>query len=135
MFLRRTKEGQMVILIVYIDDIILKGNDLEGMKLLKELTKEFELKELGALKYFSSMEVAWSRKGIVVSQQKYILDLLKDSGMLGCKPVETLVTHKVKCIVAFAVSLVSQFMHSPRKQPVGFSTTLKDKGCSLIRET
>ena len=35
------------------------------------------------------MEVARSRKGILVSQQKYVLDLLKETRMLGCKPAET----------------------------------------------
>ncbi|RVX06299.1 Retrovirus-related Pol polyprotein from transposon TNT 1-94 [Vitis vinifera] len=51
--------------------------------------KEFEVKDLGNLKYFLGMEVARSRKGIVVSQRKYILDLLKETGMLGCKPINT----------------------------------------------
>lgn len=35
------------------------------------------------------MEVAMSRKGIVVSQRKYTLDLLLETGMLGCKPADT----------------------------------------------
>ena len=33
--------------------------------------------------------VAQSRKGIVVSQQKFILELLKETRMIGCKPVDT----------------------------------------------
>ena len=35
------------------------------------------------------MEVARNKRGIFVSQQKYTLDLLKETGMLGCKPIDT----------------------------------------------
>ena len=41
------------------------------------------------MKYFLGMEVARSKKGIVVSPRKYVLDLLKDTGMSGCRPAET----------------------------------------------
>ena len=44
---------------------------------------------MGRLKYFLGIEVAHSREGIFISQQKYILDLLKETGMLGCKPTDT----------------------------------------------
>ncbi|KAK3015974.1 hypothetical protein RJ639_007262 [Escallonia herrerae] len=66
------------------------GDDYEEMNRLKTiLTKEFEIKDLGKLKHFLSMEVARSNKGISISQRKYTLDLLKETGMLGCKPVDT----------------------------------------------
>ncbi|RVW82434.1 Retrovirus-related Pol polyprotein from transposon RE1 [Vitis vinifera] len=43
----------MAILIVYVDDIILSGNDMEELqKLKKYLSEEFEVKDLGNLKYF-----------------------------------------------------------------------------------
>ena len=35
------------------------------------------------------MEVAQSKKGIVVSQQKYIHDVLKEIGMAGSRPVDS----------------------------------------------
>ena len=47
---------------------------------------EFEIKDLGQLRYFLGMEIARSKSGIVVSQKKYTLDLLSETGMLGCKP-------------------------------------------------
>ncbi|RVX06246.1 Copia protein [Vitis vinifera] len=90
LFVKKSHTGKMAILIVYVDDIILSGNDMEELQNLKKyLSEEFEVKDLGNLKYFLGMEVARSRKGIVVSQRKYILDLLKETGMLGCKPIDT----------------------------------------------
>ena len=67
------------------------------MSLKKTLAKEFEIKNLGNLRYFLGMEVARSREGISVSQIKYVLDLLTDCGMLGCKPADTPMdtTHKL----------------------------------------
>ncbi|KAL0533373.1 hypothetical protein IC582_030192 [Cucumis melo] len=50
---------------------------------------EFEIKDLGNLKYFLGMEVTISKEGISVSQRKYTLDLLTETGMLGCRPADT----------------------------------------------
>ncbi|KAL0545996.1 hypothetical protein IC582_015900 [Cucumis melo] len=50
---------------------------------------EFEIKDLGNLKYFLIMEVARSKEGISMSQRKYTLDLLTEIGMLGCCPADT----------------------------------------------
>ena len=49
------------------------------------MAREFEIKDLGPLRYFLGMEVAKSRKGTVVSQRKYTLDLLKEISMLSNK--------------------------------------------------
>lgn len=60
---------------------------MDKLKVL--LAKEFEIKDLENLTYFLEMEVAQTRKGISVCQMKYILDLLKEIGTMGCKPTET----------------------------------------------
>lgn len=49
---------------------------------------EFEIKDLENLKYFLGMEVTTSKEGIFVSQRKYTLDLLKETCMIGCRPVD-----------------------------------------------
>ena len=84
--------------IVYVDDIILTGNNEVKIKELKKVvTKEFEIKDLSPVRYFLRMEVAQSSKDIAISQRKYTLDLLKEVGMLGCKPGDVLtdVNHKI----------------------------------------
>ncbi|KAL8118242.1 hypothetical protein AgCh_015962, partial [Apium graveolens] len=90
LFLKHFTDGRIVVLIVYVDDIILTGNHGEEIKRLKMLlSQKFEIKDLGFLKYFLGMEVARSSQGISVSQRKYTLDLLRETGKIGCKPVET----------------------------------------------
>ena len=143
LFVKGEFRGKMAILIVYVDDIILTGDDSEEiLRLKKVLATEFEIKDLGTLKYFLGMEVARSQEGIVISQRKYILDLLNETGFLGCKPVDTPMdsTKKMnrskesilvdkgryqrlvgKLIylshtrpdIAYSVSVVSQYMNNP----------------------
>ncbi|GJU66616.1 retrovirus-related pol polyprotein from transposon RE1 [Tanacetum coccineum] len=78
---------EVTALIVYVDDMVVTGNDPEEMKNLQTiLATEFELKDLGHLKYFLGIEVARSKSGISMCQH-----------------------------IAYAVSVVSRFMHAPSK--------------------
>ena len=55
---------------VYVDDIILiRSDEVEITRLKKCLTTEFEIKGLGSLRYFLGMEVARSKKGIIVTKK------------------------------------------------------------------
>jgi hypothetical protein len=90
LFIKYNPSGKITILIVYVDDIVLTGDDVTEMERLKRnLAVKFEIKDLGSLKYFLGMEVARSKKGITVSQQKYVLDLLRETFMSGCRPADT----------------------------------------------
>ncbi|XP_061363291.1 uncharacterized mitochondrial protein AtMg00810-like [Gastrolobium bilobum] len=139
----KQKNSKVTVLIVYVDDMILTGDDTDEMQALEaQLSTEFEMKNLGQLKYFLGIEVARSDQGICLSQKKYVLDLLNETGMLACKPVDTPIemNHTLavypnqlqadigkyqrlvgKLIylahtrpdISYAVSVVNRFMHSP----------------------
>jgi hypothetical protein len=49
------------------------------------LESEFEMKDLGTLKYFLGIEVARSEQEIFLLEQNYILDILTDTRMLASK--------------------------------------------------
>ena len=76
--------------IVYVDDMIVtSSNPKEVEKLQSHLAKEFEMKDLGTLKYFLGIEFSRSNDGLFLSQQKYTLDLLNETGNSACEPVNT----------------------------------------------
>lgn len=88
MFVKHSNPDRISVIIVYLDDIVITGNHEEEITQFKRVAKKFEMKDLGLLKYFLGIEVAKSNHGILISQRKYVLDLLKETGMLGCKPVD-----------------------------------------------
>ena len=91
------KGDKTTIIIVYVNDIILTSDDIVETERLRNIfVAEFEIKDLGPLRYFLSMEVARNRSGISISQRKYVLDLLVETWMLGCKPIDTPINPNLK---------------------------------------
>ncbi|KAK6150593.1 hypothetical protein DH2020_015525 [Rehmannia glutinosa] len=141
----RQSSGKRLLLIVYVDDIIITGDDTRGINDLKNfLHLQFQTKDLGKLHYFLGIEVAQSDQGIFISQRKYVLDMLEEAGMLGSKPCDSPMDPNVKLLpndgesmsdsgrhrrlvgklnyltvtrpdISFAISVVSQFLNSPRE--------------------
>ncbi|XP_031107647.1 uncharacterized protein LOC116012283 [Ipomoea triloba] len=89
----RSKGNEFVALLVYVDDIVIASPDLSQVhQIKKHLDAVFHIKDLGPLKFFLGLEVARSSKGISVTQRKYTLELLEESGFLHCKPAKTPMT-------------------------------------------
>ena len=81
------------------DDIVITGSDQEGIQRLKQhLFNHFQTKDLGKLKYFQGLEIAQSSSSVVMSQRKYALNILEETGMLECKPVDTPMNPNVKLV-------------------------------------
>ncbi|RVW55201.1 Retrovirus-related Pol polyprotein from transposon RE2 [Vitis vinifera] len=80
-FYHHNSSGQCIYLVVYVDDIIITGSDQNGIKKLKQhLFTNFQTKDLGKLKYFLGIEITQSSSGVVLSQRKYALDILEETG-------------------------------------------------------
>ncbi|GMJ09050.1 cysteine-rich RLK (RECEPTOR-like protein kinase) 8 [Hibiscus trionum] len=79
----------MVALLVYVDDIVLAGKCLDNLAAVKTfLQQHFKLKDLGNLRYFLGFEIARNSSGISLSQRRYALQLLEDTGSLAKKPAK-----------------------------------------------
>jgi len=75
---------------VYVDDILLTGNNVAEINHIADLLHAaFRIKNLGDLTYFLDFEVARNSTGLHLSQCKYTLDLLHDTGMLDSSPAPT----------------------------------------------
>ncbi|CAL1409757.1 unnamed protein product [Linum trigynum] len=89
MFTKKSATG-LVVLLLYVDDMIITGDDVHGIVELKQgLQKAFSIKDLGELHYFLGLEVSRTSQGILLNQKKYIGDLLSDHHFEDCKPVST----------------------------------------------
>ena len=86
-----------IALLVHVDDIIIAGNYMDEISRVKvTLDTKCKIKYLGNLKYYLGIEVTHSKAGISICQRKYYLDLLKDTCLLGYKPVKTPLDPSVK---------------------------------------
>ena len=97
-FYHHTSSGECIYLIVYVYTIVITGSDQDGIRRLKQrLFNHFQTKDLGKLKYFLKIEIAQSNFGVIMSQMKYVLDILEKIGMIDCKPINTPMDPNVKC--------------------------------------
>ncbi|CAA7024341.1 unnamed protein product [Microthlaspi erraticum] len=135
--------GVLLYMLVYVDDIILTGNSQPHLdKFITSLSNRFSLKDLGTLSYFLGMEAQYLPDGLLLTQRRYIADLLHKNNMTDCKSVPTPMCPNTKLTltsgdqlkdpsqyralvgslqylsltrpdVSYAVNKLSQFMHKP----------------------
>ncbi|CAA7015697.1 unnamed protein product [Microthlaspi erraticum] len=140
-----SKNSVEIRVLIYVDDLLICGNKSAALSKFKEYLGEcFRMKDLGRMKYFLGLEVARSNEGIFLSQRKYTLDIVAETGLLGSKPVcfpmeekhnlardtspfladplpyRRLVGRLIYLLLtrpdlSYSVHILSQFMHTPRE--------------------
>ena len=82
---------------LYVNDMIYMGSsDLLINNFKSCMMSNFEMSDLGLLKYFLGREVLQNADGMFVCQKKYASDLLKRFGMKNCEVTVTPMNINVK---------------------------------------
>jgi hypothetical protein len=95
----KVMNDEPVILLLYVDDLFLTGEEKLITECKKRLASEFEMKDLGLMHYFLGLEVWQSPKRIFLNQGKYAVEILKRFDMLECKSMNTPMEAKRKLLV------------------------------------
>ena len=125
--------------------MIITGSDYARILDIKEfLQHHLDIRDLGEPKYFLGIKFASLPGALVLNQRKYVLDLLQEAGLSGCKPYASLIDSKpqlwstisplysdpkryrrlvgkliyltlTRPDITFTVNVLSQFMHALRE--------------------
>ena len=142
MFTKKTA-GSFIIVAVYVDDVLVTGNNQQEICDLKEfLHTTFQIKDLGHINLFLGLEFNKSDLGMVVHQQKFIRELLSQHDIGDTSHVKSPLPTKLKELysnsnplsdptpyrqlvgklnflvhtrpdIAFSTQFLSQFNHNP----------------------
>ncbi|KAL0283898.1 UNVERIFIED_CONTAM: putative transposon Ty5-1 protein [Sesamum angustifolium] len=89
LFMKNTSMGLMAPL-VYVDDILVTAPSLDDILAMKDyLHSLFTIKDIDNAQYFLGLEIAKNSDGIYVAQTKYVMDIIKDTGLTQRKPAST----------------------------------------------
>ena len=80
----KVEHGNLVILLLYVDDLFVIGMYGLISDTKRKLAVEFEMKDMGMMHYFLGMEVWQNTDGIFLGQGKYAVEILKRFRMTDC---------------------------------------------------
>jgi len=89
----------VIYLVLYVDDMLLFGNDKEIIQDLKtKLSSKFDMKDLGAANYILGMEIKRYRakRKLWLNQRKYLEKILQRFNMKDSKPMKVPIPVGVK---------------------------------------
>ena len=85
-YIRQHDHGEMTILLIWVDDIIIASNSASTLREVKEaLGQMFRMKDLGRLSWFLNINFTFGTDSISMDQTKYIEKILNRFQMDGCK--------------------------------------------------
>jgi hypothetical protein len=95
----KVMNDEPMILLLYVDDLFLIGEEKLITECKKKLSLEFEMKDLGLMHDFLGLEVWQSPERIFLNQGKYAVKILKRFDMLEWNSMNTPMETKLKLLV------------------------------------
>ncbi|CAH9131081.1 unnamed protein product [Cuscuta epithymum] len=92
LYLKKFPDGKFIILLLYVDDMLIVGQDVSLINNLKQdLSKFFYMKDLGPAQQILGMKIVRDRKArkLFLSQEEYVERVIKRFNMDNAKPVGT----------------------------------------------
>ena len=99
------------ILLLYVDDMFLTGEEKLIVDAKMKLSTEFEMKYLKMMHYFLGLEVWQSVDGIFLGQGTYPLGILKRFNMLDYKAMATHMVSNLKLLLDVSLEIVDATMY------------------------
>ncbi|CAM8962212.1 unnamed protein product [Rhodiola kirilowii] len=90
LFVHTSSCGRTLLLLLYVDDMLITGDDHHYIAFVKEkLGTQFLMNNLGHLHYFLGIEVSSTSEGFFISQEKYIRDMLDRASLTDQRNADT----------------------------------------------
>ena len=88
-----SRDNELIYFLVYVNNLIITDNDASLVNtIVQQLDSKFSTKDLRALSFFCGVKVLVIPIGLLLSQQKYVVDLLSKHNVLDFKLVSTSLT-------------------------------------------
>jgi hypothetical protein len=128
----KVMNDEPVILLLYVDDLFLTGEEKLITECKKKLASEFEMKDLGLMHYFLGLEVWQSPERIFLNQGKYAVEILKRFDMLECKSMNTPMETKLKLLVDTSSELIDATLYRQIIGSLMYLTNTRPDICFVV---
>jgi hypothetical protein len=128
----KVMNDELVILLLYVDDLFLTGEENLITECKKRLASEYEMKDLGLMHYFLGLEVWQSLERIFLNQGKYAVEILKRFYMLECKPMNTPMETKLKLLVDTSSELIDATLNKHIIGSLMYLTNTRPDICFVV---
>lgn len=93
----RKKDGNVLIVGVYVDDLLVSGSCDEDVRNFKvEMNAKIEMSDLELLTYYLGIKVSQSDTGIALKQETYAKNILNKTRMIDCNATRSQMEHKLR---------------------------------------
>jgi hypothetical protein len=124
--------SEPVILLMYVDDLFLTGEEKLIIDCKKKLVAEFEMKDLVLMHYFLGLEVWQSPEKIFFNQGKYAVEILKRFDMLECNSMNTPMETKLKLLVDTSSKLIDSALYRQIIESLMYLTNTRPDICFAV---